>query len=51
MQLAINERIFYRFNEFYQFSSNQILNILSQECKLFEDILEKTKPDYFPIYR
>jgi len=47
MQLAINERIFYRFNEFYQFSSNQILNILSQECKLFEEILEKTKPDYF----
>ena len=25
MQLAINERIFYRFNEFYEFSSNQIL--------------------------
>jgi len=47
MQLAINERIFYKFNEFYQFSSNQILNILAQECKLFEDILEKTKPDYF----
>ena len=47
MQLAINERIFYRFNDFYQFSSNQILNILSQECKLFEEILEKTKPDYF----
>ena len=46
-QLAINERIFYRFNKFYKFSSNEILSILEQECKLFEEVLDEVKPDFF----
>src|SRR3989338_754622 len=33
--LALNERLFYRFNEFYHFSHDEILSILEQECKLF----------------
>ncbi|MCV0410547.1 hypothetical protein [Nitrosopumilus sp.] len=45
--LAINERIFYRFNRIYKFSREEILNILSQECKLFESILDEIKPDFF----
>jgi spore coat polysaccharide biosynthesis predicted glycosyltransferase SpsG len=44
-QLAINERLFYQFNKFHKFDSNEILSILEQECKLFEKILDETKPD------
>lgn len=44
--LAYNERIFYRFNDFHKFSSNEVLSILEQECKLFEDILDEINPDF-----
>ncbi len=44
--LAINERLFYRFNEFYGFSKLEILSILEQECKLFEEILDTTEPNF-----
>lgn len=44
--LAINERIFYRFNRIYKFSTEEILLILEQECKLFEKILDEVKPDF-----
>lgn len=49
-KLAINERHFYRFNRFYKFDINEILNFLEQECKLFENILDEVKPDYFLTY-
>ena len=53
-QLAINERIFYRFNDFYKFSDNQILSILEQECKFYESILDEIKPNLIiaekPVY-
>ena len=45
--LAINERLFYRFNKFYKFSTKEIWSILEQECKLFESILDEIKPDIF----
>jgi hypothetical protein len=45
--LAVNERLFYRFNKFYKFSAEEILSILEQECKLFEIILDESKPDIF----
>ena len=45
-QLGINERIFYQYNDFYQFSQNEILSILQKECKLYESILDKIKPDF-----
>jgi capsule polysaccharide modification protein KpsS len=44
--LACNERIFYNFNEFYKFSVDEIMCILEQECKLFENILDEAKPDF-----
>ena len=44
--LTYNERIFYRFNDYHKFSSDEVLSILEQECKLFEIILEETKPDF-----
>jgi hypothetical protein len=46
-KLTVNERHFYRFNDFYNFSSNEILLILEQECKLFEKILDEVKPNFF----
>lgn len=44
--LAINERLFYRFNLYYKFTKNEILSILEQECKLFESILDEIKPEF-----
>ena len=44
--LAYNERNFYEFNKFYNFSSDEILSILEQECKFFEKVLETIKPDF-----
>ena len=46
-ELAINERIFYNYNHFYNFTDKEILSILTQECKLFESILDEAKPDFF----
>ena len=45
--LAINERIFYHYNKFYKFSSNEISSIITQECQLFEKIIDEVKPDFF----
>ena len=45
-ELAINERIFYRFNNVYKFSDDEILSVLEHECKLFENILTKINPDF-----
>jgi len=47
--LTINERHFYKHNKFYKFTTNQILKILEQECKLFESILDEIKPNYLLI--
>ena len=46
-ELALNERIFQRFNHFYEFSRDEILSILEQECKLFESVLDQVQPDFF----
>jgi len=49
-KLAINERIFYRFYNFHRFSTNEILSIEEKSCKLFENILDEIKPDFFLSY-
>jgi len=49
-KLAINERIFYKFNDFHHFSSEEILSIEEDICKLFETILDEVKPDYLISY-
>jgi hypothetical protein len=49
-KLAINERLFYRFNRLYKFSTDEILSILTQECKLFENILDEIKPNFLITY-
>ncbi|MAS77070.1 MAG: hypothetical protein CMG15_00310 [Candidatus Marinimicrobia bacterium] len=43
--MAINERLFYRFN-LEKFSDDEILSILEQECLLFEKILDEVKPNF-----
>lgn len=43
---AINERLFYKYNQFHNFTKNEILSILEQECKLFESIINEIKPNY-----
>ena len=45
--LAINERIFYRFFNFYEFSAEKICSIIENECKFFEKVLDDVKPDFF----
>ena len=46
-KLAQNERIFLYFKDFHKFSSDEILSILEQECRFFENVLEEIKPDFF----
>jgi len=50
-KLSSNDRIFYNYNAFYKFSENEVLSILEQQCKLFENVIETTKPDFviFPV--
>jgi len=43
---AQNERIFYNFNDYHKFETKEILLILEQECKLFENVLKEVKPDF-----
>ena len=47
-QLAKNDRIFIDYyNTFYKFSDREISGIMEKECRLFEEILDEVKPDFF----
>ena len=39
--IAYSERSFYKFNDYYKFSGDEILSILEQECRLFEKVLDE----------
>ena len=45
-KLAINDRIFNHFNDFYSFSRNEILSVLENESKFFESVLSEVQPNY-----
>ena len=45
--LALNERIFYRFYDFHKFTNEEILNIEEKSIRFFEKVLNEIKPDYF----
>jgi hypothetical protein len=47
--LAANERIFYDFYNYHKFSENEVMSIIEQECRLFEQILDDVKPDFLMI--
>ena len=44
--LISNERFFNKWNQHYEFSSDEKLSILEQECRLFEKILDEIQPDF-----
>jgi len=46
-KLAINERMFYNFNDFYKFKTNEILSIMEQICKFYEQLFLEVKPNFF----
>ncbi len=46
---ACNDRIFYRFNQYHKFSTDEILTILTQELKLYESILDEIKPNFIAM--
>lgn len=48
-ELSLNERIFNFYNEYYKFSSDEILSILYSECKFFEQVLLETNPSHLII--
>jgi len=48
-KLANNDRIFFKYNMYYTFSENEILSILEQQCRFFENIIETIKPDFIII--
>jgi len=45
-KLVFSERVFTDFNEFYKFSTEEILKILELESRNFCSILEEIKPDF-----
>ncbi|KFM20116.1 Capsule polysaccharide biosynthesis protein [Marine Group I thaumarchaeote SCGC AAA799-P11] len=47
--IAINDRVFYQYNQFYKFTKNEILSILEQECRFFEKVLNEANPDFLII--
>ena len=50
-QLISNDRFFSHHNTFYDFSHDEIISILSHEMKLFENILQDSKPDFLIMFQ
>jgi hypothetical protein len=48
-KIAYNDRIFFKYNDFYKFTPDEILSIIEQGCKLFENILDEVNPDFLLI--
>tara|TARA_Y100000590_G_scaffold180877_1_gene206158 strand:+ start:4255 stop:5778 length:1524 start_codon:yes stop_codon:yes gene_type:complete len=46
-KLIINERIFYNFFNFYDYSKNEILSIVEQICRFYEKIFKEISPNFF----
>ena len=45
-KLIENDRIFFNYNNFYKFSTNEILLIVEQILKLYDYVLENCNPDF-----
>ena len=48
--IIYNDREFYKYNKFHNFSYDDILLILEQECRFFEQILDDIQPDFLSMY-
>ena len=44
--IAYAERKFFKFNPFYTWKYDEILYVLEQECKLYEELLDEINPDF-----
>ena len=40
---------FYKYNEYHKFNYDEILTVIEQECRFFEQILDDGKPNYLAI--
>ena len=49
-KLVSTERIFL-YNEFYKFSTEEMISILEQECRFFENTIDEIKPDFVIMVR
>ena len=47
--IAYNDRAFYKYNHFHQFTDDEILLVIEQECRLFEQVLDESKPDFLVL--
>lgn len=45
------EREFYGYNQFYQFSEEEILSMVEQECRFFEKILDDVNPEFLCMFQ
>tara|TARA_Y100001936_G_C16084489_1_gene680547 strand:- start:86 stop:1564 length:1479 start_codon:yes stop_codon:yes gene_type:complete len=50
-QMIENDRFFSHFNNFYKFSDDEITSILTQEAKLYENIIDICKPDFLIMFQ
>ena len=45
-KIALSERFFYQYNPYHIFSAIEVQAILQNEIQLFDEVLERIKPDY-----
>lgn len=50
-QKALSDGILSYYNQYYHFSHDEILSLITLECKFFEKVLNETKPDFLLIRR
>ena len=48
-KIAFSERIFSDFQKFHNFTRDEILSILENDCKFFEKVLDEVNPDFLII--
>jgi len=49
-EIAYSERLFHsEFNKYHSFNHDEILSIIEKHCKLYEQILDTIKPDFFLV--
>ena len=48
-KLAYSDINFHKYNKYYKFKYDEILKIIEQECRFFEQILDDEKPNYLAI--
>lgn len=50
-RIAYAEREFYsKYNDHYRFTDDEILSLIEQECRFYEEVFDKLNPDYFFTY-